>query len=156
MRFTYDPARPRLDQVTEIAVGDIDRGYVPIDITGADPRLYGVTSPLFFPLMVAAIPKLTQGALDLVPKNGQGQPLQSRVEAVAVRPLDTPDVLPQRGTSVDVAAMVGSSPAGGPAETKEWQAIMQHLQALPTLAPGELPVVPTDARAGESRFVRLG
>jgi 5'-nucleotidase len=155
MRFTYDPARPTFDQVTEIALGDIDRGYTAIDISGADSQIYGVTCPLFFALMVIAIPKFTDGQLALVAKNKHGQPLQSRVESIAVPAQLTPDVLPQAGTSIDVAEMVEPSTEGAPVEIKEWQAIMEYLQALPAAAEGELPIVPTDARANEPRFVRV-
>jgi 5'-nucleotidase/UDP-sugar diphosphatase len=156
LRFTYDPARPQFDQVVEIALGDFDRGYKAIDITGADSRIYGVTCPLFFALMLISIPKFTAGKLTLTAKNRQGQPLQSRVEAIAAPRRETPDLLPPRGVSIDVADMVGSSAEGNPVEIKEWQAIMEHLQALPAAAAGELPVVPTDARASEPRFIRLG
>jgi hypothetical protein len=51
--------------------------------------------------------------------------------------------------------MVGSSTQGNPVEIKEWQAIMQYLQALPAAVTGELPIVPTDARANELRFIRV-
>jgi 5'-nucleotidase len=155
MRFTYDPARPQFDLVTEVALGDLDRGYTAIDITGVDTRIYGVTCPLFFALMVVAIPKFTGGKLALVAKNRQGQPLQSRVEAIAVPAQVTPDLLPQTGTSIDVTEMVELSAGGAPVEIKEWQAIMEYLQALPAAAAGELPIVPTDARANEPRFIRL-
>ena len=155
MRFSYDPTRPQFDQVTEIALGDLDRGYMAIDITGADSRIYGVTCPLFFALMVIAIPRFTDGRLALVAKNRHGQPLQSRVEAIAVPPRLTPDLLPQTGTSINVAEMVELSAAGAPVEIKEWQAIMEYLQALPAAVAGELPLVPTDARASEPRFVRV-
>jgi len=155
MRFTYDPSRPQFDVVTEVAVGDLDRGYTAIDITGADSQIYGVTCPLFLALMVIAIPKLTDGKLVLVAKNRQGQPLQSRVEAIAVPARLTPDLLPQAGTSIDVAKMVELSDQGAPVEIKDWQAIMEYLQALPAAVAGELPLVPTDARASEPRFVRV-
>jgi 5'-nucleotidase/UDP-sugar diphosphatase len=156
MRFTYDPKRPQFDQVTEVALGDIDQGYAAIDITGADTQIYGVTSPLFFALMVVAIPKLTEGRLALVAKNRHGQPLRSRVEAIAAPAVLTPDLLPQAGTSIDVAEVVGVTAEGAPVEIKEWQAIMEYLQAMPASAAGELPVVPTDARANEPRFIRIG
>lgn len=156
MRFTYDPARPQFDLVTEIAVGDLDRGYASIDITGADNRIYGVTCPLFFALMLIAIPKITGGRLALVAKNKNGKPLQSRVEAIAVPAVVTPDLLPQTGAAIDVTQMVELSAEGVPAEIKEWQAIMNYLQALPAVAVGDLPIVPTDARASEARFIRLG
>jgi hypothetical protein len=51
--------------------------------------------------------------------------------------------------------MVELSAEGDPVEIKEWQAIMKYLQALPAPVAGELPVVPTDARANESRFIRV-
>jgi 5'-nucleotidase len=127
MRFTYDPARPQFDLVTEVALGDLDRGYTAIDITGVDTRIYGVTCPLFFALMVVAIPKFTGGKLALVAKNRQGQPLQSRVEAIAVPAQVTPDLLPQTGTSIDVTEMVELSAGGAPVEIKEWQAIIMSL-----------------------------
>jgi 5'-nucleotidase len=156
LRFTYDPARPKFDMVTEVALGDLDRGYSAIDITGGDDQIYGVTCPLFFALMVIAIPKFTGGKLALVSKNKHGQPLQSRIEAIAVPAPVTPDLpLPQTGTSIDVAEVVGSSAGGTPVEIKEWQAIMDYLQALPAAAAGELPIVPTDARANEPRFIRV-
>ncbi len=155
LRFTYDPARPKFDMVTEVALGDLDRGYSAIDITGGDDQIYGVTCPLFFALMVIAIPKFTGGKLALVSKNKHGQPLQSRIEAIAVPAPVTPDLpLPQTGTSIDVAEVVGSSAGGTPVEIKEWQAIMDYLQALPAAVAGELPIVPTDARANEPRFIR--
>jgi len=155
MRFTYDPARPRFDQVTEVALGDLDRGYTAIDITDADSRIYGVASPLWFALMVVAIPNFTGGKLSVVAKNKHGAPLQSRAEAIAAPALVTPDLLPQTRTSIDVAHMVELSAEGAPVEIKEWQAIMKYLQALPAPVAGELPIVPTDARANEPRFIRV-
>ncbi len=47
LRFTYDAGRPTFDQVTEIALGDIDRGYAPIDITDTE-TLYGVDESSVF------------------------------------------------------------------------------------------------------------
>jgi 5'-nucleotidase len=39
MRFRYDPSRPTFDVVTAIEIGDLDRGYSAIDISGQDARL---------------------------------------------------------------------------------------------------------------------
>ena len=39
MRFRYDPSRPKFDVVTAIELGDLDRGYRAIDISGKDERL---------------------------------------------------------------------------------------------------------------------
>lgn len=155
LRFTYDPSRPPLDQVTEIAMGDIDSGYSPINITGADGRIYGVTCPLFFALMLTAIPKFTQGKLSFTARDREGRPLKSRVDAIPVPERETPDLLPEAGISIDSLDMLGTSASGGPVEIKEWQAIMEYMKALPVTGPGALPIVPTDARASELRFIRV-
>ena len=75
MRFRYDLSRPQFDVVTAIEVGDLDRGYRAIDITGKDERLYSLTCPLMLGKILVAIPKYTKGKLTLVPKNKDGQPL---------------------------------------------------------------------------------
>ena len=65
-----------------------------IDISGKDERLYSLTCPLMLGLIIVAIPKYTKGKLPLVPKNKEGQPLTSKVEALDDPRDDTPDLLP--------------------------------------------------------------
>ena len=72
MRFRYDPSRPKFDVVTAIELGDLDRGYKAIDISGKDERLYSLTCPLMLAPIIVAIPKYTKGKLALVPKNKDG------------------------------------------------------------------------------------
>ena len=98
MRFSYDPSRPKFDVVTAIEMGDLDRGYRAIDITGKDERLYSLTCPLMLGQILVAIPKYTKGKLALVAKNKDGQPLKSKVEALDDPRDDTPDLLPPAGT----------------------------------------------------------
>jgi len=98
LRFRYDTSRPRFDVVTAIELGDLDRGYRPIDITGKDGQLYSLTCPLYFAIIAVAIPRYTKGLLSLVPKNKEGQPLDSRVEALESPRSHTPDLQPPSGT----------------------------------------------------------
>src|ERR1019366_4601290 len=130
MRFRYDPSRPKFDVVTAIELGDLDRGYRAIDITGKDERLYSLTCPLYLGQILVAIPKYTKGKLPLVAKNKDGQPLKSKVEALDDPRGDTPDLLPPAATTdqASVATMTGK---GAVREIKEWQAIMDHLRSLP-------------------------
>ena len=79
MRFRYDKSRPKFDVVTAVELGDLDRGYKAIDITGKDARLYSLTCPLMLGIILVAIPKYTKGKLPLVAKNREGQQLKSRV-----------------------------------------------------------------------------
>jgi len=154
LRFRYDMSRPKLDVVTAMEIGDLDRGYQAIDITGTDARLYSLTTPLYLALVLVAIPKYTKGKLPLVAKNKAGQPLKSKVEALDDERNDTPDLLPPGGT-LDHDGVATTTANGAVSEIKEWQAIMDHLRALPAKN-GELPLIPVDERANEMRAIKVG
>ena len=155
MRFRYDLSRPQFDVVTAVEIGDFDRGYQAIDISGKDERLYSLTCPLYFALFAVAIPKYSKGKLTFVAKNKAGQPLTSRVEALVDPRAGTPDLLPPAGT-IDRTSIVTASGEGAVREIKEWQAIMDHLRSLPAKNPGELPTIPVDERAAEVRAIKAG
>lgn len=156
MRFRYDPSRPKFGVVTAIELGDLASGYKAIDITGKDARLYSLTCPLMVAPIIVAIPKYTKGALALVPKNKDGKPLTSRVEALeAPGASNTPYMLPPQGTTDASSVATGTGKDAG-REIKEWQAIMDHLRSLPVKKKGELPVIPVDERAAEVRAIKAG
>jgi 5'-nucleotidase / UDP-sugar diphosphatase len=155
LRFRYDKTRPTFDVVTAIELGDFDRGYRAIDISGQDAHLYSLTCPLMLGTIVVAIPKYTKGKLTLVPKNKEGQPLTSRVEALDDPRSSTAHLLPPPGT-VDKNSVATGAGSGSVREIKEWQAIMDHLRSLPVAAAGELPVIPVDERATETRAIEVG
>jgi 5'-nucleotidase / UDP-sugar diphosphatase len=154
MRFRYDPSRPKFDVVTAIEIGDLDRGYKAIDITGKDERLYSLTCPLYLGKILVAIPKYTKGKLALVAKNKEGQPLTSKVEALEDPRSDTPDLLPPSGT-VDKGSVATGAGKDAGREIKEWQAIMDYLRSLPVKSKGELPIIPVDERAAEVRAIKI-
>jgi len=153
MRFRYDLSRPKFDVVTAVELGDLDHGYNAIDISGAGTRLFSLTCPLMLGLIVMAIPKYTKGKLALAPKNQDGQPLKSKVEALHDPRHDTPDLLAPTGT-LDKSSVDTSTANGAVREIKEWQAMMDHLRALPAKSPGELPIIPVDERAAEVRAIK--
>ncbi len=156
MRFRYDQSRPKFDVVTAVELGDLDHGYRAIDITGKDERLYSLTCPLYLGKIIVAIPKYTKGKLAFAPKNKNGQPLKSKVEALDA-PLysDSPYLLPPPGT-MDKGSVATTAEKGAVREIKEWQAIMDHLRSLPAKNKGELPVIPVDERAAEVRAIKEG
>lgn len=154
IRFRYDTSRPEFDVVTAIEIGDLDRGYEAIDMTGKEARLYSLTTPLYLATILVAIPKYTKGKLPLMAKNKAGQPLKSKVEALDDPRSDTPDLLPPAGT-LDKDSVATTTANGTASEIKEWQAIMDHLRGLPARN-GELPVIPVDARANETRAIKVG
>jgi len=153
MRFRYDRSRPKFDAVTAIEVGDLDRGYRAIDITGKDGHLYSVTCPLMLGLMLVAIPKYTKGALNVVAKNKEGRQLTSKVEALEA-PIDNSGYLLGPPGTMDRSSVAVAAASGAPREIKEWQSIMDYLRDLPVTKKGELPVIPVDARAAEVRAIK--
>jgi 5'-nucleotidase len=155
MRFRYDPSRPKFDVVTAIELGDLDRGYRAIDITGKDERLYSLTCPLYLGIILVAIPKYTKGKLALVAKNKGGQPLTSRVEALDEPGGNSGYLLAPPG-KVDSSSVATAPEKGAVREIKEWQAIMDHLRSLPVKNKSELPVIPVDERAAEVRAIKVG
>jgi 5'-nucleotidase len=154
MRFRYDLTRPRFDVVTAIELGDLDRGYQTIDISGKDERLYSVTCPLMLGPIIVAIPKYTKGKLALVPKKKDGTPLKSKVDALELPRENTGYLLPPPGTT-DASSVAKGAGKNAGQEIKEWQAIMDHLRRLPVKTKGELPVIPVDARAAEVRAIKV-
>jgi len=155
MRFRYATWRAPCGVVTAIELGDLDRGYRAIDITGKDSRLYSLTCSLYVGVILAAIPKYTKGKLSLVPKNKEGQSLKSKVEALDMPRVTTPDLLPPSGT-LDQSSVATVTENGAVREIKEWQAIMDYLRALPVKSPGQLPMIPVDERAAEVRAIKAG
>ncbi len=154
MKLHYDLSRPKFDVVTALEIGDLDRGYKAIDITGKDERLYSLTCPLMLATILVAIPKYTKGKLPLQAKKKDGQPLTSKVEALDDPRSDTPDLLAPTGT-LDKSSVATTAGNGPVREIKEWQAIMDHLRSLPAKK-GELPVIPVDDRANEVRAIKVG
>jgi 5'-nucleotidase/UDP-sugar diphosphatase len=155
LRFRYDMSRSRFDVVTAIEIGDLDRGYREIDITGKDARLFSLTSSLFVGMILTATPNYSKGNLAVVPKNKQGLPLQSKIEALDDPRVSTPDLLPPTGI-FDTKSIATATHKGVLREIKEWQAIMDHLRSLPVGFQGELPTIPIDDRANEVRAIKEG
>jgi 5'-nucleotidase len=155
MRFRYDKSRPKFDAVTAIELGDLDRGYKPIDISGKDGRLYSLTCPLMLGLMLVAIPKYTKGALAVVAKNKEGRQLVSKIEALEA-PRDNSGYLLAPPGTVDKNSVATGKGSGAVREIKEWQAIMDYLRSLPVTKKGELPVIPVDERQAELRAIKVG
>jgi len=156
MRFRYDLSRPKFDAVTAIELGDFAGGYQAIDFTGTGGRLYSLTCPLMLAPIIVAIPKYTKGILAPVPKNKDGKPLTSKVEALEPPPDgNSPYLLPPPGTT-DVSSVATATGRDAGREIKEWQAIMDFLRNLPVERKGELPVIPVDERASEVRAIKAG
>jgi len=101
-----------------------------------------------------ALSQLTKGKLKVVPKNREGLPLKSRVEALVDIPRSSTAQLMLPQGSVDQSSIATGAGNGAVQEIKEWQAIMDHLRRLPVKSAGDLPVIPVDERAAEVRAIK--
>jgi 5'-nucleotidase len=150
LRFTYDPGRPRFDQMRSLELGDLESGYEPVDLDSE--RLLSFSTSLYVGLIVAAIPKLSKGALSLQPKRADGTVLQNRTEAIAdPRTSRGPYVLPT-GASLDRSSTALDA---AQREIKEWQAVMDFLRDQPTRGTDGLPILRKDGASREQRAIRV-
>jgi 5'-nucleotidase len=154
MRFRYDLSRPRYDAVTEIAVGDLTRGYRTIDVSETASELYSLGCNLYLGIILGSIPKKTGGALALAPKKADGTPLRSRADALPPGELvqSGPYLLPPKGEVAQEDA-VRDSGAAASLEIKEWQAITNYLKSLPTKNAQGVTVLEMDECAMEDRSI---
>jgi len=150
MRLYYDPSRPKFDQITAMELGDLDRGYRPIDISD-NARLYSFACSSYIGVIIAALPRLSKGAVQLAPKKADGTPMASKTDAVVdPRESTSPHIRPGSG-SLDKAAAVTDA---AQKEVKEWQAIMDFLVSLPNKTPGGISFLEKDDRWREARVIK--
>ena len=118
---------------------------------------FSFSCPLQLVPFISGISELTKGHLLVVPKNKDGQPLKSRVEALELpgEHKSTPDLVLRQGT-VDKESIVTETENNVVLELKEWQAIMDYLVELPKKDNEELPTIPVGERAREVRAIKVG
>jgi 5'-nucleotidase len=151
MRFYHDPSRSKFDQITAIELGDLDKGYRPIDTSESATKLYSLTSSLYLGLLIVALPKLSKGAVQLVAKKADGTPIKTRTDAIADPRESTGSHIPLPSGSVENDVVVTSA---AQKEMKEWQAIMNYLVSLPNKNPDGISMLEKDDRAREVRVIQ--
>jgi 5'-nucleotidase/UDP-sugar diphosphatase len=153
MRFFYDPSRPKFAQITAIELGDLDRGYRPIDLSESASRLYSVTCSLYLGIIIAALPRLSKGAVQLVPKKADGTPIKTRTDAVVDPQASSgPYVIYGSGGAMETDSAVTSA---AQKEVKEWQAIMDYLVSLPNKNKDGISVLDKSDRTREVRVIKV-
>jgi 5'-nucleotidase len=153
MRFYHNPSRPKFDQITAMELGDLDKGYRPVYTSENATKLYGFTCSLYVGLFVAAVPKLSKGVLQLVPKKADGTPIKSRTDAIADPRESTGSHIPLPTGSMENEVVVTSA---AQREVKEWQAIMDYLVSLPNKNADGISILEKDDRAMEVRVIQAG
>lgn len=81
VKFTYNPKRMLFDRVTEIWIGDEQNGYVPLDYSDNNKKLYRIAADIYNATFLKIIGNFTWHILDIVPKWRDGKPIEKLTEA---------------------------------------------------------------------------
>jgi 5'-nucleotidase/UDP-sugar diphosphatase len=120
LRFTYNPHRVIFDRVTDIEIGSEEEGYLPLDYSAPNKRLYRVAANIYNATFLKVVGRFTYSMLDIVPKDKNGR---------AIEKLS--------------AALVDADPSRpGIQEHKEWQGVMKYVRSFPDTDGNGLPDIP--------------
>jgi 5'-nucleotidase len=142
MKFKYNPNRVIFDRVTDIWLGSEEEGYYPLDYSESNKNLYRVATNIYNATFLSFIGRFTYGALDIVPKDRNGNSIVPKTGRG--NPFDL--LLSLR---VDVA-----KEKAGIQELKEWIAVMDYVKSFSDKNGDGIPDIPEKYRGKLGRIVR--
>lgn len=74
-KIIYNPNRILFDRVVSVELGDETRGYVPLDYSASNKKLYRVAADIYNSTFLKVIGSFTWGILEIVPKDRDGKPI---------------------------------------------------------------------------------
>ncbi len=132
IRFTYNPRRALFDRVTEVWIGSEEDGYVPLDYSSSNKKLYRIAANIYDTTFLKVIGGFTFNILTIIPKDRQGNPISDlvahRVDADKHKP--------------------------GIQELKEWVGVMEFIKTFPDRNGDGLADVPEKYRGALGRIVK--
>ncbi len=132
LKFSYNPNRVIFDRVMEIRIGNQEEGYVPLDYSSSNTKLYRVVANIYNSTFLKLIGGFTMGILEIVPKDRQGRPI----------------------TKLDNARVDIDPGRQGVQEAKEWIAIMEYFRTFRDSNGNGIPDVPDRYSGREGRIVK--
>ena len=132
LKFRYNPNRVIFDRVTDIWIGDEERGYEPLDYSGSNRQLYRTAANLFNATFLKIIGGFTMNILNIVPKDREGNPVadlkKARVDMDKKRP--------------------------GIQELKEWIGLMEYVKSFEDADGDGIPDIPQRYNGKLGRIVQ--
>lgn len=132
IKFTYNPRRMLFDRVTDIWIGSEEEGYVPLDYSASNKKLYRLVANIYNSTFLKVIGGFTFGILTIVPKDKDGNPVKElkecRIDADKNKP--------------------------GIQELKEWVGLMKYVQSFKDTDGDGLADIPDKYKAPLGRIVR--
>lgn len=131
LKFTYNPSRMLFDRVTNIWIGDEENGYVPLNYSSSNKKLYRVAANIYNATFLKIIGRFTLGLLTIVPKNHDGTPIHDLNTAIIDR---DPKTLGIQGL-------------------REWVGIIEYMKTFPDTDADGIPNVPEKYKNNLGRIV---
>ena len=131
LKFTYNPRRVIFDRVTHIWLGSEEEGYVPLDYSESNKKLYRMATNIYDAAFLRIVGKYTYQILKIIPKDRNGGPVADlatfRVDADKSQP--------------------------GIQELKEWIGVMEYIKSFPDTNGDGLPDIPDKYKGKLGRIV---
>lgn len=131
LRFTYNPHRVIFDRVTGMEIGNEEEGYLPLDYSRSNKKLYRVAANIYNATFLKLVGKFTYSMLDIVPKDKNGK----AIEKLSAMLVDGDKSLP------------------GNQELKEWHGLVQYVQSFPDQDGNGIPDIPEKYKGKLGRIV---
>ncbi len=126
LRATFNPEKGLLRKITSIEVGNPEKGFMPVDCSKRNKKLYSITADSYVLGFVSIIKKLSKHLIVITLKNERGEPIRS----------------------VDDAMIDADPDAPGIQELKEWMALVWFLQQQPDVNGNGIGDIPDYYRTG--------
>ena len=122
--------RMPFDRITDIHLGNEVDGYQLADLSEDSSKLYSVAATSYVAKFAWTVEKLSQGVISIVPRDKDGNPVPT----------------------VEGAIIDGSTAEEGIQEVKEWEALLDYVQALPDINQDGLPDIEAAPGLSENRI----
>jgi len=133
LKVRTNPRRMLFDRVTEILIEDEQGNYAPLDTSPNNKTLYRVAANLYNAAFIKIVGRFTRGLLAMVPKDGEGNPIEDLAAARVDAEPETP----------------------GLQELKDWTALIEYLRSFPDSNRDGIPNMAPRYQNPDGRYVAV-
>jgi 5'-nucleotidase len=131
IKCKYNSNRMIFDRVTDMQIGSEEEGYVPLDYSSSNKKLYRVAANIYNATFLKIVGKFTFGFLEIIPKDKKGNPINKLVDCRVDIDKNTPGIQ----------------------ELKEWVGLLDYMRSFPDTNGNGIPDVPEKYKGPLGRIV---